>query len=94
MTQKEIPNTWPALAVWALTKWGIGILGFALLIPVYYDLRASNERFAKLAEANVTAIQTLANRIDEAHNNVGTMSDTVRRIETGITAIQQNQHSK
>jgi hypothetical protein len=90
MTQKDIPNTWPALAVWACTKWGIGILGFALLIPVYYDLRASNERFAKLAEANVSAIQTLANRIDKAHENVGTMSETIRRMEAGITAIQTN----
>jgi hypothetical protein len=90
MTQRDIPNSWQALIVWALTKWGIGVIGFALLVPVYLDLKVSNERFAKLAEANVTAIQTLAARIEQAHDNVGSMSETIRRIENGITNLQTN----
>ena len=92
MTKEEVPNTWPALVIWALTKWGIGVLGFAMLVPVYMDLKVSNERFARVLEANVAAIQNLANRIEQAHDNVGTMSDTIRRMEAGITAIQQGQH--
>jgi hypothetical protein len=88
MTKEDIPNSWPALAVWALTKWGIGVIGFVMLVPVYFDLKNSNERFAKLAEANVSAITTLANRIEKAHDNVGTMGDTIRRIETNIQNLQ------
>lgn len=91
MTKEDIPNSWPALAVWALTKWGIGVLGFVMLVPVYMDLKTSNERFARVLEANVAAIQNLANRIEQAHDNVGSMSDTIRRMEAGITSIQQNQ---
>lgn len=72
-----IPKTWPALIVWAIGKWGVGVVGFALVIPVYQDLKSSNERFAKLSEANVAAIQQLANQITRIQDSVGRMEARV-----------------
>lgn len=85
----ELPKTWPALFVWAAGKWGVGVVGFALLIPVYLDLKASNDRFAKLAEANVSAINTLANSIQKGHESVGEMKETVRRLETYMSTKRE-----
>lgn len=66
----EIPKTWPALIIWAIGKWGVGVVGFALVVPVYQDLKSSNERFAKLSEANVQAITTLASQVNRLQESI------------------------
>jgi len=85
----DLPKSWPAIFAWLVGKWGVGAIFMAMLVPVYLDLKSSNERFAKLSEANVQAIMTLSQRIDESHNNVGTMQETVRRIESAINERHQ-----
>jgi predicted nuclease with TOPRIM domain len=81
----QLPKTWPAIVAMLFTKAGLGAIFLLLLIPVYLDLKASNERFAKLAEANITAMQALTSKIEKSHENVGTMQETIRRIETELS---------
>lgn len=85
----EIPKTWPAIIAFLVGKWGVGAIFGAMLVPVYLDLKASNERFAKLSEANVQAIMTLSQRIERGQDNVATMQETVRRIEATLGTIQK-----
>lgn len=56
----EVPHTWTGIVVWAVGKFGIGIIGFIAIVPLYLDLKASNERFAKITEANIQAITDAA----------------------------------
>jgi predicted nuclease with TOPRIM domain len=71
-----------------IAKYGLGILGFIAVVPVYLDLKSSNERFAILVESNIKTNAALVERIEKAHEKVGLMNDTIRRIETGITNLQ------
>ena len=75
----EIPNSWQALIVWAIAKFGVGIiativLGYAVS-HVYLDLTALNTRVLTAFELQTQA--ATANR--EA---VLQMAETLRRIET------------
>ena len=60
----EIPKTYTGLIIWAVGKWGIGIVFAAFLIPVYSDLKASNQRLADISQANV---QILTGQQDRRH---------------------------
>lgn len=82
----DLPNTWPAIIVWAITKFGVGALFPCLLVWVYADLKEANNRNAKLIEANIAGFSALVQRIDKSHDAVGTMQDTIRRIESAIGA--------
>ena len=75
----EIPNTWQALIVWAVAKFGVGIiatlvLGYAVT-QVYSDLTVLNNRVLTAFEQQTKA--ATANR--EA---VLQMAETLRRIES------------
>lgn len=51
----EVPNSWPGLAVWALTKFGIGIVFAYGLWVVYGDLKSTNAQMMTiLAQRAVT----------------------------------------
>lgn len=60
----DVPNTWPSLAVWALSKWGIGIVFCAFLVPVYQDLKESNQSMVRISVANIQAMNALAEKIE------------------------------
>jgi hypothetical protein len=77
----EIPKTYTGLIVWAIGKWGIGIVFAAFLIPVYQDLKASNQRLADISQANVQVLTALATKIDATNQQVQRMDDSIRRIE-------------
>lgn len=78
----EIPKTYTGLVVWAVGKWGIGIVFAAFLIPVYQDLKASNQRLADISQANVQVLTALATKIDATNQQVQRMDDSIRRLET------------
>jgi len=78
----EIPKTYTGLIVWAIGKWGIGIVFAAFLIPVYQDLKASNQRLADISQANVQVLTALATKIDATNLQVQRMDDSIRRLET------------
>ena len=78
----EIPKTYTGLIVWAIGKWGIGIVFAAFLIPVYQDLKASNQRLADISQANVQVLMALATKIDATNQQVQRMDDSIRRLET------------
>lgn len=80
----QIPHSWSGLVFWAVGKWGVGAIFMGMVWFLYADLKASNERFAKLTEANVAAITALAQRIDNAHEKVSDMRETIRRIESAL----------
>lgn len=77
----EIPKTYTGLIVWAVGKWGIGIVFAAFLIPVYQDLKASNQRLAEISQANVQVLTALAQKIDATNQQVQRMDDSLRRLE-------------
>lgn len=77
----EIPKTYTGLLVWAIGKWGVGVVFLALLVPVYQDLKSSNQRLADISVANVEVLRALAARVDAATERVGRIDDAVRRLE-------------
>jgi len=74
----QIPNSWQALIVWAVAKFGVGILATIVLgyavTHVYADLTALNNRVLTAFELQTEA--AVANR--EA---VLQMAETLKRIE-------------
>lgn len=75
--------------VWSLLdRYGMSVAGFIIVVPVYLDLKASTERFACLVESNIRTNSAVIAQIEKAHDKVGTMGDTIRRIEIGITNLQ------
>jgi len=77
----EIPKSYAGLIVWAIGKWGIGIVFAAFLVPVYQDLKASNQRLADISHANVQVLTALAQKIDATNQQVQRMDDSLRRLE-------------
>lgn len=77
----EIPKTYTGLIVWAIGKWGIGIVFAAFLIPVYQDLKASNQRLADISQANVQVLTALAQKIETSTSQIQRMDDSIRRLE-------------
>jgi hypothetical protein len=78
----EIPRTYKGLVVWAVGKWGIGIVFAAFLVPVYQDLKESNRRLADISQANVQVLTALAQKIEATNHQVQRMDDSIRRLET------------
>lgn len=78
----EIPKSYAGLMVWALGKWGAGAVFLFLLIPVYQDLKSSNQRLADISVANVEVLRALALRVDAATDRIERMDDAVRRLES------------
>lgn len=78
----DIPKSYTGLAVWAAGKWGIGIIFAAFLVPVYQDLKASNQRLADISQANVQVLTALATKIDATNTQVQRMDDSIRRLES------------
>lgn len=74
----EIPNTWQALIVWSVAKFGTGILMAAVLgvatVRVYEDLTILNNRVLSAFEAQTRATESTNSAIRE-------ITSTIRAIE-------------
>jgi hypothetical protein len=70
----SVPKTWAGIAVWAATRWGIGIVFGAMLIPVYQDLREANRELLKITQANVVAMQKLAESVERMDHDLEKIS--------------------
>jgi hypothetical protein len=82
-----VPETWTGVIVWALGKWGVGAVFMVMVYFLYLDLRASNDRFARLVEANTTAIHAFAQQVSENHSKVNEMKSTVSSIVKSTESI-------
>lgn len=80
----EIPKTMQALFALMYQRLGTGAVFLAMVLWLYNDGKAKDERYAKQSEATVTAILTIANSVEKATTQVQQMQDAVRRIESGI----------
>ena len=78
----NVPQTWGGILVWALGKWGIGVVFLAMLVPVYQDLKASNATMAEMSAANVRVLETLAAKVEASNAAISRLDDTVRRLES------------
>jgi hypothetical protein len=83
----NVPRTWAGLVVWALGKWGIGIVFLALLVPVYQDLKTSNariygiiERSAEVSTQNVRAMEALAAKIESSNAATARLEEALHRL--------------
>lgn len=77
----DVPNSWPGLACWMVGKFGVGAIFMAMVYFLYVDLKSSNERFARLTEANITAFQGLASRIDSHKEKFESIAQSIKRID-------------
>ena len=66
----HVPNSWPGLMVWAIGKFGIGVVFAAMLIYVYLDLRKVSDALVEVVRANAVAIQTLAEKVEQTNIKV------------------------
>lgn len=76
----EVPNTWQGLIVWAIARFGIGILvagvfGFATK-EIYADMRADRLQLMDAYRDNTRAIQTFTLKVDALSD---AMEDAHRR---------------
>jgi hypothetical protein len=78
----EIPKTYAGLLVWAVGKWGIGILFAVFLVPVYQDLKASNQRVADVIQSTVQVLTSLSEKVEKGNQDIHRLDDAVRRIES------------
>lgn len=78
----NIPQTWGGLLVWALGKWGIGVVFLAMLVPVYQDLKASNATLAEISSANVRVLESLAAKVEASNAAISRLDETMRRLES------------
>jgi hypothetical protein len=78
----DIPQSWAALIVWAVGKWGAGAVFLCLLVPVYLNGQAHSARFAEIASATARAIDALAIKIEAQNTSIQRLDDALRRIET------------
>jgi hypothetical protein len=91
----ELPNTLTALVWVTLAKYGLGAVGFMLLVPVYMDFKESNREQMTMLRANIEAsgatakaMDRLSDRIDESHNKVESMGNTVSIINESLKRIE------
>lgn len=76
----NIPQTWGALIVWAIGKWGVGVVFAAMLVPVYTDLKVSNQQLAEISRANVAILTQLAQRIESSNERTSRIEEAMREI--------------
>jgi hypothetical protein len=79
-----VPHTWGGLIVWALGKWGIGVVFLALLVPVYQDLKTSNQQLAAISTSNVRVLEALAAKIEQGNHSMQRLDDAIRRLEGNL----------
>jgi len=76
-----VPQTWGGILIWALGKWGIGVVFLALLVPVYQDLKTSNAQLASISTSNVRVLEALAAKMEASNTAVQRLDDAIRRLE-------------
>jgi len=81
----DVPNSWPGMACWMVGRFGVGAIFMGMVYFLYADLKASNERFSKLTEANITAFQALTSRIEGHKDKFEAVVETLHRIETTVS---------
>jgi hypothetical protein len=85
----SVPETWGGLLIWAVGKWGVGIVFLALLVPVYQDLKLSNSRWADQATQNIRVMEALAAKIEASNSAIARLDDSLRRLEARNESRQQ-----
>jgi len=78
----SVPQTWGGVIVWAAGKWGVGIIFAAMLVPVYQDLKESNQRLADVSKANVEVLTALAQKVETGNERTSRLEEAIRRLET------------
>ena len=84
-----VPNSWPGLVVWAIGKFGIGVVFAFMLIYVYLDLRKVSASLVEVVKANAVAIQTLADKVEQTNQKVDRIERDHRDATRTRTSYQQ-----
>jgi hypothetical protein len=80
----NIPQTWGALIVWAVGKWGVGVVFAAMLVPVYADLKASNQQVAEISKANIVILTQLSAQIETSTERTSRVEEAIRELSRTI----------
>ena len=75
----QVPNTWPALIVWAVGRFGVGVIFAFMLAYVYQDLQHANRAMVEVVRANAQAIQSLASETGETNRKIETIERHISR---------------
>lgn len=84
----SIPQTWGGLIAYAIAKWGAGAVFLGLLVPVYMDLKSSNQQFVDISKANVTALLAIAKQVEDNGDKVDLLTRAVERLEAETSRKQ------
>jgi hypothetical protein len=76
----NIPATWGGLFVWAVGKWGVGVVFAGMLVPVYTDLKASNQQVAEISKANIIILTQLSAQIEDASSRTTRVEEAIREL--------------
>jgi prephenate dehydrogenase len=73
-TEVSVPQTWQALIVWAVARFGVGLVvaavfGYATTI-VYQDLKASRDQLMEAYKDNTRVMETFNRQLDELERTV------------------------
>jgi hypothetical protein len=74
-----VPNSWPALIVWAFGRFGVGVIFALMLIYVYQDLQTTHRAMVQVVQANATAIHSLARETGETNRKIEDIERHIRR---------------
>lgn len=80
----NIPETWGGLLVWAIGKWGVGVVFAAMLVPVYADLKASNQQVAEISKANIIILTQLSAQIEDASSRTTRVEEAIRELNRHV----------
>jgi hypothetical protein len=64
-SQVNVPNSWPGLIIWALGRFGIGLVFAYGLWVVYGDLKETNKQMMAILQARAVADADLARSLTE-----------------------------
>jgi cell division protein FtsB len=72
--QVSIPQTWQALVVWAIARFGVGLVvaavfGYATTI-VYQDLKTSRDQLMEAYKDNTRIMETFNRQLDEMERTI------------------------
>lgn len=82
----EVPNTWSGLLVWAVGRFGSGILIAAIcivgIVRVYGDMREQNQALILLIKEQTQASSGLQTALNELRNSLTAVANEAKMAHT------------
>jgi hypothetical protein len=74
----QVPNTWQGLIVWAVARFGIGVLVSGVfgwgIVHVYQDMRSDREQLLDAYRDSIQVMQSVATKLEEQTKAIDDLS--------------------